>query len=33
MPQGWDGTWGAGGSKIKFSKHGHEAYKIKGDDK
>ena len=31
MPQGWDlGCWG--GQKIQFSKHGHEAYQIKGDD-
>ena len=28
-------TWGfggGGGSKIKFSEHGHVAYQIKGDD-
>ena len=28
-----DGTWGAGGSKIKLYEHGHVAYQIKGDDK
>ena len=26
------GVGGGGGSKIKFSEHGHVAYQIKGDD-
>ena len=27
------GLWGAGGRKLFFSKHGHVAYQIDGDDK
>ena len=31
MPKGLR-LWGAGGSKTKFSEHGHVEYQIKGDD-
>ena len=31
-PRVWDLGRGGGGSKNKFSEHGHVAYQIKGDE-